>query len=186
MGPAAELPAFREPPGAESPATRAVIYGLSVAVCGLVAFLIYGIDSLHPAGEPTIWASANALLNFCSGVCLLLGFRFVKRGELVAHRRAMLSAFGFSLLFLIGYVLHHAQVGSVKFAGEGLVRTVYFSLLIPHVILAAVVLPMALFTVHRGWTGRIERHRKIARVTFPIWLFVSCSGVVLYFMLYHL
>jgi uncharacterized membrane protein YozB (DUF420 family) len=82
-------------------------------------------------------------------------------------------------------VIHHAQVGSVPYTGEGWLRTLYFALLIPHIILAAVVLPLALFTIYRGWTGRFEGHRRVAKVTLPIWLFVSISGVVLYFMLYR-
>lgn len=172
--------------GSESTATRFVVYGLSAVVIGVVAFLIYGVEPAGSAGEPSIWASANALFNASATVCLLLGYRFVRRGELTAHRRSMLTAFGFSTLFLIGYVINHAQVGSVPFSGQGAVRWIYFALLIPHIVLAAVVLPMALLTLSRGWTNRIDQHRRIARITLPLWLYVSVTGVVLYLMLYRL
>lgn len=97
----------------------------------------------------------------------------------------MVAAFAMSSLFLVTYLLHHAQVGSVKFQGQGWVRTLYFGLLIPHVLLAAVIVPLALFTLYRGWTGRIARHRAIARYTLPLWLYVSVSGVLVYWMLYR-
>lgn len=89
-------------------------------------------------------------------------------------------------MFLVTYLIHHAQVGSVPFQGKGAIRVVYFSLLIPHIVLSAAVVPMALLTIYRGWTNRVALHRKIARITLPIWLFVSGSGVAVYFMLYHL
>ncbi len=98
----------------------------------------------------------------------------------------MVSAFALSSLFLVTYLLHHAQVGSVPFQKEGWIRGVYFAVLVPHVALAMVIVPLALFTIYRGWTGRIEKHRKIARWTLPLWLYVSVSGVAVYLMLYHL
>lgn len=170
----------------ESTGTKALVYGLSVVVLGLVAFLIYGIEPSAAGAAPSGWASANAAFNMAATVFLLLGFRFIKRGEIEAHRKSMLAAFAMSTLFLLGYVINHAQVGSVPFTGTGALRTVYYALLIPHIVLAAIVLPMALFTLYRGWTQRIEQHRKIAKITLPIWLYVSISGVVLYFLLYHL
>ena len=98
----------------------------------------------------------------------------------------MITAFVLSALFLVGYVVHHAQVGSVPFRGTGASRTVYFSILIPHVVLAASVVPLASITLYRGLRARYDRHRAIARITLPIWLFVSVSGVVVYLMLYQL
>jgi len=97
----------------------------------------------------------------------------------------MLSAFALSSVFLVTYLVHHAQVGSVKYQGEGVLRALYFALLVPHILLAAVVVPLALLTIYRGWTNRITLHRRIARVTLPVWLFVSVSGVIVYFMLYR-
>jgi uncharacterized membrane protein YozB (DUF420 family) len=115
-----------------------------------------------------------------------LGFVFIKAKNLAWHRRSMLAAFGISSMFLLTYLLHHAQVGSVPFRGTGVLRTVYFALLIPHIILSAAVVPMALLTIYRGWTDRIALHKKIAKWTLPLWLYVSVSGVAVYYMLYHL
>ena len=98
----------------------------------------------------------------------------------------MVTAFVLSSLFLVTYLLHHAQVGSVPFQHEGWIRGVYFAVLVPHVMLAVVIVPLALFTIYRGWTERIAEHRKIARWTLPLWLYVSVSGVAVYLMLYHL
>jgi uncharacterized membrane protein YozB (DUF420 family) len=98
----------------------------------------------------------------------------------------MLSAIGLSTLFLVSYLVHHAQVGSVKFEGVGLWRTVYFSVLVPHVLLAVPVVPLVLWTARRGWKGQVDAHKRIAKLTLPIWLFVSVTGVIVFFMLYHL
>ena len=98
----------------------------------------------------------------------------------------MVGAFVLSSLFLVTYLLHHAQVGSVPFQKEGWIRGVYFAVLVPHVALAVVIVPLVLFTIHRGWTKRIAKHREIARWTLPLWLYVSVSGVTVYLMLYHL
>ncbi len=151
-----------------------------------VAFVIYLLPSQGAPGGPSVLATLNACLNATASLCLILGFVFIKRRNIAAHRRAMLSAFGLSCMFLLTYLMHHAQVGSVPFRGVGAIRTVYFALLVPHIILAAVVVPLALLTIYRGWTTRIEQHRKVARVTLPIWMYVSVSGVALYFMLYFI
>lgn len=126
----------------------------------------------------------NACLNAASGACLLAGYYFIRRRNVAAHRRSMLTALAFSTVFLASYLVHHARVGSVPYQGTGLLRTLYFAILIPHVLLAAAVVPLALVTIRRGLTGQIERHRPLARVTLPVWLFVSVTGVVVYFMLY--
>ena len=128
----------------------------------------------------------NATLNAGAGVLLILAFRHIKQRRIAAHRRLMLAAFSLSVLFLISYVIYHAQVGSRPFPGTGLVRILYFSILIPHVVLAALVVPLAIVTLRRGLVRDDQAHRRIARVTFPIWLFVSASGVVVYLMLYQL
>lgn len=126
----------------------------------------------------------NACLNAAAGVCLLAGYFFIRRRNVEAHRRSMLTAFALSGLFLVSYLVHHARVGSVPYTGTGWLRTLYFSILIPHVLLAAAVVPLALVTIRRGLKGNVERHRPIARVTLPVWLFVSATGVIVYFMLY--
>jgi uncharacterized membrane protein YozB (DUF420 family) len=128
----------------------------------------------------------NASLNATAGVFLVAGFFFIKARRIEAHRRCMIAACSFSALFLVSYVVYHAQTGSRPFPGTGLARTVYFSILIPHVILAATVLPLAVITLRRGLRRDDARHRRIARWTFPIWLFVSVSGVVVYLMLYQM
>lgn len=128
----------------------------------------------------------NAVLNTASALCLVAGYVFIKRRRIAEHRLAMLSAFVISAVFLVSYLIHHAQVGSVPFQGSGFSRVLYFAVLIPHIILAALVVPMAVVTIKRGLGGNIERHRPLARVTLPVWLYVSASGVVVYLMLYQL
>ena len=126
----------------------------------------------------------NAALNATAAVLLTTGWFLIKSGRIAAHRRCMIAAFVTSVLFLISYVTYHAHVGSKPFPGTGIVRTIYFSILIPHVLLAAGVLPLAIVTLRRGLRRDDARHRRIARVTLPIWLFVSVTGVVVYLMLY--
>jgi len=127
----------------------------------------------------------NAALNATSGVLLAIGYALIRKGHIEAHRRAMISAFVCSGAFLTSYVIYHAQVGSKPFTGTGIARTIYFSILVPHVILAAAVVPMAILTLRRGLIRNDRAHRRIAKVTLPVWLFVSVTGVVVYLMLYH-
>ena len=131
---------------------------------------------------PTI----DAILNGASAVCLCAGYYFIKKKNIAAHRRCMLGAFLISCAFLAVYLLHHAQVGSVPYRGQGWLRTIYFAILIPHIILAAAVVPLAIVTIRRGLGMRVAEHRRIARVTLPIWLYVSLSGIAVYLMLYRL
>jgi uncharacterized membrane protein YozB (DUF420 family) len=128
----------------------------------------------------------NALLNAIAGVLLLRGWMLIRQRRWQAHRRYMIAAFVTSALFLTSYVVYHANAGSRPFPGTGLARTIYFSILVPHVLLAAAVLPLALMTLRRGLRRDDERHRRIARWTLPIWLFVSVTGVVVYLMLYQM
>ncbi len=128
----------------------------------------------------------NATLNGTAACLLLIGYRFIRRGEIRQHRATMLAACTVSTAFLASYVTYHANVGSRPFPGHGPVRTVYLTILLTHVVLAATVLPLALITVIRGLRGRYDRHRAIARWTFPIWLYVSVTGVIVYLMLYQL
>jgi uncharacterized membrane protein YozB (DUF420 family) len=127
----------------------------------------------------------NATLNATSGLLLITGYLLIRNGHIEAHRRAMISAFVCSAVFLTSYVVYHAQAGSKPFPGTGAARTIYFSILIPHVVLAAAVLPMAILTLRRGLARNDTAHRRIARVTLPVWLFVSVTGVAVYLMLYH-
>lgn len=127
----------------------------------------------------------NAGLNGGSGILLAIGFLFIRRRQVKYHRFCMLAAFALSTLFLVSYVIYHAFAGSTPFSGQGWIRLVYFTILISHIILAALVLPLALTTLYRAWRGVFAQHRRIARWTLPIWLYVSISGVAVYVMLYH-
>jgi uncharacterized membrane protein YozB (DUF420 family) len=128
----------------------------------------------------------NASLNGTSAVLLLVGRGFIKRGRMAAHRAVMITALVSSSLFLSSYLYYHWHVGSVHFQGQGWTRPVYFSILISHTILAAVIVPMIIITLSRALRERFDRHRAIARWTFPLWLYVSVTGVVIYLMLYQL
>jgi putative membrane protein len=141
---------------------------------------------------PPLWAfsvsdlpTVNALLNATATVLLVVGYALIKRGQEQAHKRAMLAAFVVSIIFLACYLTYHYQALHVKFTGPQTVRYVYYAILIPHVILAAAVPFLAVMTIYLGLTDQRARHRRIARWTFPIWLFVSVTGVIVYVMLYH-
>jgi uncharacterized membrane protein YozB (DUF420 family) len=128
----------------------------------------------------------NAVLNGTSAVLILIGIYLIKTGRQRAHRAFMISAFVASSLFLVSYLTYHAHAGSKHFPGHGTVRTVYFTILVTHTVLAAVVVPLVLVTLTRGLKGRFDRHRPIARWTYPVWLYVSVTGVVIYLMLYQI
>lgn len=128
----------------------------------------------------------NALLNTASAILLVTGYRFIRQGRRDAHRAAMTAALIVSAVFLASYLVYHARVGSVKFQKTGWIRPVYFTILISHTVLAACVAPMALLTVWRAWKGRFDRHRRLASITLPLWLYVSVTGVAVYVMLYRL
>ena len=130
--------------------------------------------------------AVNATLNAISTVLLIIGWILIKRGERKRHEQFMLAAVLTSTLFLISYVIYHWHVGSVPFKGTGWIRTVYFAVLIPHVILAAAIVPPVLITVSRGLSRKYDKHRRIARWTLPLWLYVSITGVIVYLMLYQL
>jgi len=165
-----------------------LVIGLASAVLLLVVgVILLGRPAAARGGyDVSALPAVNAFLNGTSAVLLSVGFVFIRRKHIAAHRACMLSAFGVSALFLVSYLVYHAQAGSVPFQGRGWVRPVYFALLLSHIVLAAVIVPLALTTIHRAWTGRFDRHRRIARWTLPIWLYVSVTGVLVYLMLYHL
>jgi uncharacterized membrane protein YozB (DUF420 family) len=128
----------------------------------------------------------NATLNGLAGCCLVAGYVCIRRGRRGAHRASMIAALVASSLFLVSYVVYHANAGSKPFPGTGIARPVYFTILITHVVLAAVILPMAIVTLARALRGRFDRHKRIARWTLPLWLYVSVTGVVIYWMLYRM
>ncbi len=128
----------------------------------------------------------NAGLNATAAALLATGYVLIRRGRREAHRAVMAAAFGVSTLFLVSYLAYHSQVGSVRFTGTGPIRTLYFTILISHSILAAAVPVLAVVTLWRAFKGRYEAHRRIARWTLPIWLYVSATGVAVYWMLYRM
>ena len=130
--------------------------------------------------------SINAFLNGTSAVLLFVGHHFIKRGNMRIHKRLMISALVTSSLFLVCYLYYHAHVGSVRFQGQGWSRPLYFTILISHTILAASIVPLVIITLTRALREHFDRHRAIARWTYPIWMYVSVTGVVIYFMLYHI
>jgi putative membrane protein len=127
----------------------------------------------------------NAVLNATAAALLSWGYAMIRRRRIAAHRAGMIAAFLASTAFLISYVVYHAQAGSKLFTGQGPIRAVYFTVLISHVVLAGVIVPMAILTLARALGGRFALHRRIARWTLPLWLYVSVTGVVIYVMLYH-
>jgi uncharacterized membrane protein YozB (DUF420 family) len=129
--------------------------------------------------------AVNATLNALSGILLFIGYLLIRARRIEQHRKVMLTAFATSSLFLVCYLVYHAQVGSVPFTRQGFVRPLYFTILITHVTLAATVLPLAIVTLSRGLKARYARHRVIARWTFPIWMYVSVTGVLVYVLLYQ-
>jgi putative membrane protein len=131
-------------------------------------------------------APLNAFLNGCATVLLLAGFIFIKNGWVRAHRACMLTAVGFSAVFLTSYLTYHYNVGNVRFSGQGWVRSLYFGILIPHVILAGVIVPLAITTLWFALKGNFRRHRGIARWTWPLWMYVSVTGVIVYLMCYQM
>ena len=140
----------------------------------------------------SIFPVINATLNGCSAILLVTGRTLIARGKVAAHRAVMLTAFATSSLFLVSYLYYHAHLyfythsGSVHFRGTGWSRPVYFTILTSHTILAMVIVPMVLITLTRALRGRFDQHRAIARWTFPLWLYVSVTGVVIYLMLYRI
>lgn len=128
----------------------------------------------------------NALLNTSSAILLVRAYLLIRRRQIEAHKRTMLAALCVSAVFLASYLVYHYNVGSVRFQRTGAIRTVYLAILLTHTVLATAVAPMAIVTVWRAWKGRFDSHRKLARITLPLWLYVSVTGVVVYLMLYHL
>jgi len=172
------------PPTASPRAAVAAILGISLAATLFLLWLIY----LHPAADAAqaklpFLPALNALLNGLSATALLIGYTFIRAKRIAAHRASMFTAFGFSTLFLVSYILHHALHGDVRYPAHAAWRTAYLWLLSSHILLAIIALPLVLTTFFFSLSGRIPMHRKIARWTFPIWLYVSVTGVITYVML---
>lgn len=161
-----------------------VIYSISIIVVILVAFLLYVPQAITIEGlNVMVLPKLNAYINSACTILLTLGFYFIRNKRIAAHRMMMMSAFGLSILFLLSYVAYHSQAPSTTFGGEGIIRIVYFTILITHIVLAAIIVPLALFTLLRAWRSEFPLHKKIARWTLPIWLYVTITGVIVYLMI---
>ncbi len=161
-----------------------VVSALVVVTVGF--FLLARPAEIQPGYDVSALPTLNAFLNGTSAVLLTVGYVFIRLRKVTAHKTCMVTAFGVSSLFLISYLIYHYHVGSVPFGGTGFIRPVYFTLLISHIVLAACIVPLALVTIYRAWTEQFEKHMRIARWTLPLWLYVSVTGVIVYWMLYHL
>jgi putative membrane protein len=162
----------------------AAIIGISAVASLFLCWLVYYHPPADVAGTHLAFLPAlNALLNGLSAIALVVGFRFIRAKQISRHRTAMFVAFIFSTVFLVSYITNHALHGDMHFQGQGMSRLVYFPLLISHIGLSVVALPMILITFFLSLTGRFPAHRRLARFTFPIWLYVSVTGVVVYAML---
>lgn len=157
----------------------------------LVSFVVFGaivmlgrvkLDVELPFDE-RIFAKLNAVINTTVAILLVAGIVTAKRRQYVMHKRIMLTTMGLSLLFLISYICHHLFAGETSFGGEGTIRYVYYFILITHIILAAIILPFILFTAYRALIGENERHRKLAKITWPIWFYVAVTGPVVYLLI---
>jgi putative membrane protein len=157
---------------------------LSVAIPLVVTLLLF-VPQTGKLGDVdvTFLPKLHALLNSLTAIALLLGFNFIKKGRIRYHRFAMVTAIVLSAFFLISYVTYHYQAPPTRFGGEGAIRGIYYFVLLTHIVLAAVIVPMVLLSVYFAISNQIARHRRISRWTFPIWLYVAITGVVVYFMI---
>jgi putative membrane protein len=156
----------------------------SAVICGALLALVYGGGSAGPLPPWVGWLPfVNAFFNSVSAVAILMGVRAIRGGRRDVHQRWMFTALGSSAVFLVSYVVYHALHGDSRFLGQGVVRPIYFAILISHILLSVVALPMVLSTFYLSLSGRFAAHRRLARWTFPIWLYVSITGVVVFAML---
>lgn len=158
-----------------------VIIGLSVAVPVIVLVLMLLPERYNIFGADSItFPLFHAILNFATAILLIIGYSFMTVQKYVQHRNTMIAAFGLSVIFLVSYVLSKISNEPVPYGGEGVLRYVYFFILITHIILSAIIVPLVLFTMYRGLSGQYDKHSKVARWTFPIWLYVAITGVLVF------
>jgi putative membrane protein len=162
---------------------RILIFSASFIVFVAVAVLSRVQLETEPGFDVHIFAMVNAIINSGVSILLVSAYIAIKRKNYIAHRNLMYAAIILSGLFFVSYIAHHLLAGDTKFGGEGAVRYFYYFILITHIFLAAIILPFILFTSYRGLTGEFEKHKKIARYTFPLWLYVSVTGVVVYLLI---
>ncbi|HEV8272579.1 MAG TPA: DUF420 domain-containing protein [Chitinophagaceae bacterium] len=162
---------------------RVLIIAVSVIVFGAIAALGKVKLDVNLGFDEHIFAKINAAINSTVSVLLLAGLIAVKNKKYLLHKRIMITAIILSCLFLVSYICHHLFTGETKFGGQGPIRYVYYFILGTHIILAAIILPFILFTAYRSMIGEFARHKKLARITWPIWFYVAVTGVVVYFMI---
>jgi putative membrane protein len=162
------------------------------ALIGIFSFVVFAVIvalgrlpkiEVDLGFDPHLFATANAIINSIVAVLLIAAYVSVRRGNYLRHKRLMFAAMYLSILFLVSYIAHHLLAGDTKFGGTGAVRYVYFILLATHIVLAAVILPFILFTAYRGLTGEYEKHKKLSKYTWPLWLYVALSGPLVYLMI---
>jgi len=173
-------------PAQDAAPSRGVFYAIGALSVAVAAFLIWLIYFKGRAAAPEWVASlpaANAAFNSLSALCLLAGYTRIRRRQVAAHKRFMLAATAFSALFLVSYITYHAYYGDTHFPGQGWVRPAYFTLLISHIGLSMVALPLIFATLYFGLGSQFRFHRKVARWTFPIWMYVSVTGVLVFLVL---
>ena len=164
--------------------TVALITVISIAIPLVVAFLIYAPFTMDLGTDFVYFLPhLNGVINTATSLLLIAGLYFIKNKKISYHKAAMNAAFALGAIFLVSYVIYHASTESTSYGGEGIIRTVYFFLLITHIVLAAVVVPFVLFAIFYAWQGKYDKHKKIVKYTFPIWLYVSVTGVIVYLMI---
>ncbi|MCS6808988.1 MAG: DUF420 domain-containing protein [Bacteroidota bacterium] len=162
-----------------------IIYAVSLVICIAVAFLIAfpQILSLGSGINVSYLPSFHAFLNGSCTLLLIAGYIAIRRKQYRLHKILMITCFLLSSIFLVSYVIYHSQAPATSFGGQGIIRPIYYFILITHIVLAAVILPLALFTISRSWRGEFAKHKRIARYTLPLWLYVTVTGVLVYIML---
>ena len=162
-----------------------VIITLSILVPAIVLVLMYLPERYNIFGAQSgTFPMFHALINGSTALLLLTGYYFMRKREYILHRNFMIAAFGLSVIFLISYVISKISNDPVPYGGEGILRYVYFFILITHIILSAIIVPLVLFTMYRGLTGQYDKHSRVARWTFPIWMYVAITGVLVYVFMF--
>jgi putative membrane protein len=162
---------------------KIIIWIVSIVVFAAVVILSKFKLNVNLGFNPHLFAQANAIINSIVAFLLIAGFLAVKQKSYLLHKRIMLTAIFLSVLFLVSYIGHHLLAGETKYGGEGIGKTIYYILLITHIPLAAIILPFILFTAYRALIGEYEQHKKLVRLTWPVWFYVAVTGVVIYLMI---
>ena len=162
---------------------RLLIYTVSIVVFAAVVLLSKFKLQVDLGFNVHVFAKANAIINSMVAILLLAGLFTVKQKNYLLHKKIMLSAIVLSVVFLLSYIAHHLFAGETKFGGEGISRVIYFIILFSHIPLAAIILPFILFTAYRALTGEYDKHKKLVRITWPVWFYVAVSGVIVYLMI---